>query len=135
MTQPCFIRKNTPELRKKLEELGYEPYRLIKKHPDVWHGISAFNSTYYGLGINELENYAPKEHYEGKYFIDCGTNENLFIALASLRDDTIENQWFTDGEIWVHLLEGYQHVPLINYILSKGHKATPAELIEHFNKK
>ena len=23
-TQPCFIRKNTPELRKKLEELGYE---------------------------------------------------------------------------------------------------------------
>ena len=23
-TTPCFIRKNTPELRKKLEELGYE---------------------------------------------------------------------------------------------------------------
>jgi hypothetical protein len=22
-TQPCFIRKNTPELKKKLEELGY----------------------------------------------------------------------------------------------------------------
>lgn len=22
-TQPCFIRKNTPELRKKLRELGY----------------------------------------------------------------------------------------------------------------
>lgn len=24
-TTPCFIRKNTVELRKKLEELGYEP--------------------------------------------------------------------------------------------------------------
>ena len=24
-TTPCFIRKNTPELRKKLEELGYFP--------------------------------------------------------------------------------------------------------------
>ena len=23
-TQPCYIRKNTPELRKKLEELGYK---------------------------------------------------------------------------------------------------------------
>ena len=23
-TQPCFIRKNTPELRKRLDELGYE---------------------------------------------------------------------------------------------------------------
>ena len=24
--QPCFIKKNTPELRKKLEELGYKYY-------------------------------------------------------------------------------------------------------------
>lgn len=26
-TTPCFIRKNTEELRKKLDELGYEPAR------------------------------------------------------------------------------------------------------------
>ena len=26
--QPCFIRKNTPELRKKLVELGYNRYPL-----------------------------------------------------------------------------------------------------------
>ena len=27
-TQPCFIKKNTPELRKKLKELGYNRYPL-----------------------------------------------------------------------------------------------------------
>lgn len=93
--QPCFIRKNTPELRKKLEKLGYEPNWHIKKYPDTWHGIGVFtNSIYYDLGKNELKNYTPKEHYEGKHFIDCGTNEELFLALAALRDDTNENQWF-----------------------------------------
>ena len=86
--QSCFIRKNTPELRKKLEELGYKPNRLMKQHPDIWCGISVFiNSTYYGLGKTELENYTPKEHYEGKHFIDCGTNEKMFLELASLKSN------------------------------------------------
>lgn len=30
-TQSCFIRKNTPELRKKLEELGYISHIFIIK--------------------------------------------------------------------------------------------------------
>lgn len=45
-TTPCFIRKNTQELRKKLEELGYKPSRLIfdskgenpRMIPGKWHG-------------------------------------------------------------------------------------------------
>ena len=28
-TTPCFIRKNTPELRKKLEELGYNILNMV----------------------------------------------------------------------------------------------------------
>ena len=28
--------------------------------------------------------------------IDCGTNEDLFFALAALRDDTDINQWIID---------------------------------------
>ena len=132
--QPCFIRKNTPELRKNLEELGYEPYRLIKQHPNIWHGISSFtNSTYYGLGKNELENYAPKEHYEGKHFVDCGTNEELFLALAALRDDSDYMQWFTDEEKWFKFGGIIQN----GFIIDKEthllyHKATVEEIIEHF---
>ena len=37
--QPCFIRKNTPELRKKLEDLGYKPNRLLKQHLDIGTGL------------------------------------------------------------------------------------------------
>lgn len=126
-TTPCFIRKNTPELRKKLEELGYT---YIPNGRAEWF-----------IPIEELEylvTYPQSGCYKGcngywyKTDFDCGTNEDMFLAIAALRDDTDANQWVTDGEIWVHLLEGYQRVPLVNYILSKGHKATPAELIEHF---
>ena len=148
--QPCFIRKNTPELRKKLEELGYEPNWLMRKHPDVWHGISVFtNSTYYGLGENELENYAPKEHYEGKHFVDCGTNEELFLALAAMRDDSNENQWFIatndmwdenyNGEITVYYEEGecllWGYYSFMEYKQSDFRKATVEEIIEHFKDK
>jgi hypothetical protein len=35
------------------------------------------------------------------YCIDCGENINLFLAIASLRDDTDKYQWFTDGRITV----------------------------------
>lgn len=52
--------------------------------------------------------------------IDCGQNEELFLGLASLRDDSDQHQWFTDGEVWRK--EGD----------SGWHKATPQELIKHF---
>ena len=130
--QPCFIRKNTPELRKKLEDLEYKPNRFLKQYPDIWSGIGAFiNSTYYGLGKNELENYAPKEHYEGKHFIDCGTNEQLFLALASLRDDSDYMQWFTDGKLWE---KSNNDLPS-HYMQLEGHKATVEEIIECFKDK
>ena len=94
-TQSCFIRKNTPELRKKLEELGY-------------------TNTPNGRGewfipIEELKylvTYPISGCYQGcnGYWyeddFDCGINEELFLALAALRDDTDNNQWFTDGKLW-----------------------------------
>ncbi len=33
--------------------------------------------------------------------VDCGTNEDLFLAIAALRDDTDKYQWFTDGDKWI----------------------------------
>lgn len=71
-------------------------------------------------------------------FIDCGTNEELFLAIVALRDDTDKNQWFTDGYLWFkcgdemcdETIEYY-----INKYCRKFHKATVEELIEHFNVK
>ena len=80
-TQACFIRKNTPELRKKLEELGYF-YAYYHKG----NGIYCYNNIAQPFTYN---NEVPKE---------CigipRDNEELFLALAALRDDTHENQWF-----------------------------------------
>ena len=65
-------------------------------------------------------------------FIDCGTNDELFLAIASLRDDTDNMQWFTDGNgYWQQCIGSFKFPSLAK---EKLHKATVQELIEHFNK-
>ena len=86
--QSCFIRKNTLELRKKLEELGYTlgvcPLEKYGEDKFDWD-IHLFENKYH---------FRPYELYGLKNNIDCGTNEELFLALAALRDDSDYMQWF-----------------------------------------
>lgn len=137
-TQSCFIRKNTPELRNKLEELGY-------------------TNTPNGRGewfipIEELKylvTYPISGCYQGcnGYWyeddFDCGENEELFLALAALRDDTDKDQWFTNGTDWAIWREedSFRGKPItgfeFHYLPSSidydsYHKATVKEIIEHF---
>lgn len=141
-TQPCFIRKNTPELRKKLEELGYIPLTmnlLLEKAPTLVamefpRGNPIFNAVIY------IHEYVKMFQNEIK-FIDCGTNENLFLAIAALRDDTDYGQWFIfDAESFLTLKKG-DWMKFIGYdecVINSpmwSHKATVQELIEHFSKK
>lgn len=141
-TQPCFIRKNTPELRKKLEELGYIPLTmnlLLEKTPTLVamefpRGNPIFNAVIY------IHEYVKMFQNEIK-FIDCGTNENLFLAIASLRDDTDYGQWFIfDAESFLTLKRG-DWMKFIGYdecVINSpmwSHKDTVQELIEHFSKK
>ena len=89
-TTPCFIRKNTPELKKKLEELGYKDYGNLRFYGDpiiIYCNINHFFTSPFVL---------EGEHHIGKYdnFIDCGDNEQLFLAIAALRDDTPINSWY-----------------------------------------
>lgn len=58
--------------------------------------------------------------------VDCRANEELFLAIAALRDDTDKYQWFTDGDLWFKCGDE---------VCNEGrkiHKATVNELIEHF---
>lgn len=141
-TQPCFIRKNTPELRKKLEELGYMPLTmnlLLEKAPTLVameppRGNPIFYAVIY------IHEYVKMFQNEIK-FIDCGTNENLFLAIASLRDDTDYGQWFIfDAESFLTLKRG-DWMKFIGYdecVINSpmwSHKAIVQELIEHFSKK
>ena len=148
--QPCFIRKNTPELRKKLEELGYKPSYPIFQYPEVFKHIAAcnfFGSKYYGVSDDEVSHHGEiKDAIKNRGMIDCDDNEELFIALSALRDDTDVNQWFIYNTIgnqvgkfetveWVKCLD----VKMEDYfsydnIYKFMRKATVEEIIEHFKK-
>ena len=140
-TQPCFIRKNTPELRKKLEELGYNRY------PRWMADWSDDDSRYTYLVADVLYYTYPKEPTKPKNgeYIDCGTNEELFLALSALRDDNDAHQWFicdkeyitnniVEAEVgeWIYIFEDdLEKLPGLNFY-DYFHKATAKEIIEHF---
>ena len=97
--QPCFIRKNNPELRKKLEDLGYKfngtdhielDYIVTFPHYGTFSIFTAYRFNIYDDNFRTV----------WKGYIDCGTNEELFLALAALRDDGDYMQWFTYREKW-----------------------------------
>lgn len=86
----AFIRKNTPELKKKLMDLGYKDYGNLRFYGDpiiLYCDVNHFFTSPFVL---------EGEQYRGKYddFIDCGDNEELFLAIAALHDDTDYMQWF-----------------------------------------
>jgi hypothetical protein len=141
----AFIRKNTPELRAKLEDLGYtngawESPRFHYPYLSVWpnpkFGLfkgEGFYMTEDDYRFNgKVWEYKPKEDV-----IDCGDNEELFLAIAALRDDkTPDYQWYVwddnedKGEKFKQYIPG-EHWP--GWWWFEVHKATVEELIEHFN--
>jgi hypothetical protein len=128
-TTPCFIRKNTLELRKKLEELGYKNRNLYFYDciGVVYDGFDCISQWMFG----SIWDFAD--------CIDCGVNEDLFLAIAALRDDTDKYQWFTDGNKWILCFEiEFSTCWVYNDIdvnLDVIHKATVNELVEHFKEK
>lgn len=142
-TTPCFIRKNTQELRIGLEELGYNilnsgnttldehNYDGKGSHKSIEEGKAIITSygNLYGV-IYNVDTVTKKER------IDCGTNEELFLAIAALRDDTDKYQWFTDGDKWILCpktkFSTYWVYNDIDVNTDTIHKATVDELIEHF---
>ena len=119
-TQKCFIRKNTPELVQKLEELGYEiPFEV-----EYGNGDTIFGENYFNLLTHSA--------------IDCGSNEELFLAIAALRDDTDKFQYFTNGVFWIKCSQLELKHELDNnyeeFCVADFHKATVEELIKHFKK-
>jgi hypothetical protein len=125
-TTPAFIRKNTPNLRKKLTELGYKVGNETYINDDF---LAIDNNEMFGID----KPYLPEQC--GGY-IHCGTNESLFLAIAALRENTDKFQWFTDGDKWILCPEikfsVYWVYNDIDVNIGTIHKATVNELIEHF---
>ena len=125
-TEKCFIRKNTKELQDKLLSLSLKKNTL----DDFKGNCLAVN---YGMFISQYRLNELKE-YEHNEDIDCGENEELFLAIAALRDDSNEHQWFiwdddeNEGDKW-KLYDGNSNW---SWWIFEVHKATIEELIEHF---
>lgn len=83
--QHCFIRKNTPELCQRLRMLGYHQ-NFFDDNSGEWLAVN------HGMFISVSEGFQNLPFDD----IDCGDNENLFLALAALRNDTDKNQWIID---------------------------------------
>jgi hypothetical protein len=147
--QSCFVRKNTKELREKIKNLGYKlnhgkawgKYLACFRTPDTNEDVFVASPNW---DLENMPNF--------KNAIDCGTNEELFLAIAALCDDSDYMQWFvTDAEqVWVNqeiyakkgnfflclvksrypeCWKGYEE--FCSFIVP-AHKATVRELIEHF---
>lgn len=152
-TTPCFIRKNTSYLRNYLEKLGYVKTLLGRRDTDnvivaldEYQNINDKNTIarYISLTFRPEQTIRFESTcYSEKDFIDCGTNEKLFLAIAALRDDTDMHQWFVaDKEIhWggdnksITPIGGFIFSLIDNYskIDKDVHKVTIEELINHFN--
>ena len=143
-TQRCFIRKNTKELVEKLKELGYnQSFSARGNYVDsLQTTLNIMGGTVFGfLSI-------PSDKLEEPIIddingVNCGTNDELFLSIAALRDDSDIRQWFImDAEIYTEIskgdwfvatdIKGGKHVgtqidPLY------CHKATVEELIKKFS--
>ena len=150
----AFIRKNSPELRAKLEDLGYtngawETPRFHYPYLSVWpnpkFGLFKGEGFYMTEDDYRLDGkvweYKPREDV-----IDCGDNEELFLAVAALKDDTDKEQWFIYDSMdckveqlrdrfWFKCEEDkVEDHMFYDAMFLNCKKATIEELIEHFKK-
>lgn len=140
--QSCYIKKNTKELREKLKSLGYK-----LNHGKAWGKYLACFKT---EDTNECK-FVASPDYDLKNMpnftnsINCGENEDLFLAIAAIRDDSDYMQYFVCDEDYITysmnehkkgefiLFDGVK--AHINKAKPFWHKATVQELIEHFKSK
>lgn len=135
-TTKCFIRKSTKDLTEKLHRIGNRSGR------GYWH--SDINT----LLVCESDQYRCLDDEWGnavsltkKGYIDCGVNEDLFLAIAALRDDSDVYQYFVNEKgMFVfcnqselkHVIDNSED--WWDYSVSDFHKATVEELINHFSR-
>lgn len=139
--QPCII-KNTPERRAKLELLGviYDGY-YGQNNDFIVVDYGPYNNKY--DTVNTLPSNVSYHTYDGYKtfdYMDCGDNEDLFFALATLRDDSDINQYFICDKVSFTLGKTYYPDDYLYYQYDEffdkqnWHKATVEEIIEHFKK-
>jgi len=135
-TQKCFIRKKSTTI---IDGLRYINAKICGCTA-LSHFVTFRNGEVHGIDNTDGsgESCLAQLVHDDPDFIDCGTNEKLFLAIAALRDDSDIYQWFTDGEKWVisdvHSLMGLKgYFDKIGFNYPATRKATIEELISHYS--
>ena len=151
-TTPAFIRKNTTELRMKLEKLGYNHPTDVIEDERFCIATSPIRCNYHIIIKAIFDDTNPHYTWNCAGRIDCGTNEDLFLAIAALRDDTDKEQFFVTEVRLGSINDPYTIIEkgaflkccMDKWKITKNkfdsmgipsHKATVEELIEHFKEK
>lgn len=141
-TTPCFVRVKDVEKRKEIANLiGKIGYKVLASDDQEYLVADPKGECMWmGLEGNALETFARDYH-------DCGEDTDLFLALAAMRDDTDDRQWFTDGVDWGIFHQAnpedkldvdgisFPYLPRQGYNIDNFHKATAAEIVEHYKNK
>ena len=134
--QPCFIRKSTWHLVNMVYKIGGRGGSKLDLYLEGAMLLLVCERDQCRSLDLEFAN-ASKLIERG--YIDCGTNEELFLAIAALRDDSDVYQYFVNEKgMFVfcnqselkHVIDNSED--WWDYSVSEFHKATVAELIEHF---
>lgn len=118
-----ILDKNTPELRKNFEDLGYSEMVGTGLCINLDKGNCIITCAETGE-YTAITRGAIKFSSSGKVSlvkrIQCGVTEELALGIAALRGDTDSKQWFTNGEDWIKnkQKEGY-HKATINELQDK----------------
>lgn len=151
-TTPAFIRKNTTELRMKLKKLGYNHPTDVIEDERFCIATSPIRCNYHIIIKAIFDDTNPHYTWNCAGRIDCGTNEDLFLALAALRDDTDNGQFFVTEVRFGSINDPYTIIEKGAFLKCRmdkwkipknkfdsmgipSHKATVEELIEHFKEK
>ena len=125
-TEKCFIRKYSQELVNKLVERGHNVIRFSEPQ----YIVCDKNDVY-------LTSILPDKDIDE--YTDCDTNEELFLAIASIRNDKpdykADYQWFVWDDDEVAYNKFKQYIPNEKWEVwwwFEIHKASVEALIEYF---
>lgn len=131
-TQKCFIKACNGFIIDKLKKIGYETEDQIISTDSIIMTIPWSGRFVSFDGSAEIK---IRKSYRN--IIDCGKNEELFLAIAALRDGTDKNQVFIHQDGNFYKCECDSKIDMwgdFEEPESYPRKATVSELIELFNK-
>lgn len=127
-TTPCFVQVKGPEKQKELiewlEGIGYNISNIDMPILNLSTAIVTYGSNAYDYRV------FGSVHLKVNSIIHCGSNVELFKALAAMNDENDREQWFVEeGRMFKCTSDKINNY---SYHWMTTRKASVAEIIEHF---